>query len=86
MRICEDGWPTGPRRYYTRQAEVIEKTIRKVYELRSRLNINGFGLFCLRDADTANPACSGQFGIMRDDYSPKPAFETYRRLIEELGS
>jgi hypothetical protein len=86
MRICEDGWPTGPMRYYTRQADVLEQTIRKVHEISSRININGFGLYCLRDADTANPAYSGQFGIMRDDYSPKLAFETYRQLIEEFGS
>jgi hypothetical protein len=86
VRICENGWPTGPQRYYPRQAQVLEQTVRKVYELRSKLNINGFGLFCLRDADTANPAYAGQFGIMRDDYSPKPAFETYRQLIEELGN
>jgi hypothetical protein len=85
LRICEDGWPTGPMRYYTRQADVLEETIRKVCELSGRLNINGFGLYCLRDADTANPTYSGQFGIMRDDYSPKPSFETFRRLIEEFG-
>ena len=86
IRICEDGWPTGPMRYYTRQADVLEQTIRKIHELGGRININGFGLYCLRDADTANPAYSGQFGIMRDDYSPKPAFEIYRHLIEEFGS
>jgi hypothetical protein len=26
-----------------------------------------------------------QFGLMRDDYTPKPAFAVYRRLIAELG-
>ena len=26
-----------------------------------------------------------QFGLLRDDYTPKTAFETYRRLIAELG-
>jgi hypothetical protein len=25
------------------------------------------------------------FGVLRDDYSPKPAFHTLRRLIAELG-
>jgi hypothetical protein len=26
-----------------------------------------------------------QFGVMRDDYTPKPGFEVYRRLVAELG-
>jgi hypothetical protein len=86
IHICETGWPTGPQRFYTKQAEVVEQIVRKIYEIRSRVNINGFGLFSLRDADTANPGSNGQFGIMRDDYSPKPAFEKYRQLIQELGN
>jgi hypothetical protein len=26
------------------------------------------------------------FGLMRADYTPKPALETYRQLIAELGT
>jgi hypothetical protein len=54
--------------------------------LRGKLNITHYELFSLRDADTANPDLNHQFGIMRDDYSPKPAFESYRKLIEEFGA
>lgn len=85
MHICESGWPTGPNRFYTRQAELLERLVAKVFELRGALNITQFELFSLRDADTANPEYGRQFGIMRDDYSPKPAFEVYRRLIREFG-
>jgi hypothetical protein len=85
VHICENGWPTGPHRYYTRQAEFIDQSVRTVQELRGKLNITHYELFSLRDADTANPDLNHQFGILRDDYSPKPAFETYRRLIAELG-
>jgi hypothetical protein len=86
IHISENGWPTGPNRFYTRQADVLQRIVRKVYQLRSSLNIDQFELFSLRDADTANPEACRQFGIMRDDYTPKPAFETYRSLIQELGS
>jgi hypothetical protein len=86
LHICENGWPTGPNRFYTRQADMLESIITKIYQLRNSLNITQFELFSLRDADTANPEIRRQFGIMRDDYTPKPAFETYRRLIQELGS
>jgi hypothetical protein len=85
IHICETGWPTGPNRYYTRQAELIDQSVRCVQEVRGKLNITGYELFCLRDADTANPDLNHQFGILRDDYSPKPAFETYRKLVAELG-
>ncbi len=85
IHICENGWPTGPGRYYTRQAEYIEEMVRTVHELRGKLNISQYELFALRDADTANPDLNHQFGILRDDYSEKPAFETYRHLVNELG-
>jgi hypothetical protein len=86
LHISENGWPTGPNRFYTRQADVLESIVTKIYHLRNALNITQFELFSLRDADTANPESRRQFGIMRDDYTPKPAFETYRRLIQELGN
>ena len=85
IHICENGWPTGPHRYYTRQAELLEQTVRTVHQLRLALNITHYQLFALRDADTGNPDPYGQFGIMRDDYSAKPAFEVYKRLIAEYG-
>lgn len=86
VHVCENGWPTGPGRYYTRQAELIEQMVRTVYDLRGKLNITHYELFALRDADTANPDPNHQFGILRDDYSPKPAFGVYRQLVQELGA
>jgi hypothetical protein len=86
IHICENGWPTGPYRYYTRQADLIEQMVRTVHELHAKLNITHYQLFSLRDADTANPDPNHQFGILRDDYSPKPAFDVYRQLIAELGA
>jgi len=86
IHICENGWPTGPCRYYTRQADLLEQMVRTVYDLRIDLNITQYELFALRDADTANPDPNHQFGILRDDYSPKPAFAIYQHLVKELGS
>lgn len=86
IRITENGWATGPDRPPERQAEVIETVIRIVDELRGALNITHHVLFALRDAEPGNPEKLCQFGLMRLDYEPKPAFETYRRLIAELGA
>ena len=85
LHISESGWPTGPNRFYTRQADLLSRIVRKVYTLHNALNITQFALFSLRDADTANPQTGSQFGILRDDYTPKPAFDTYRQLIQEFG-
>ncbi len=86
IHVCENGWPTGPGRYYTRQADLVEQMVRTIYDLRATLNITQYELYSLRDSDTGNPDPNHQFGILRDDYSPKPAFEAYRQLIHELGN
>jgi hypothetical protein len=86
MRVTENGWPTGDGRPAERQAEVVETVVRTVHSLRAELNLTHYELFALRDADSSKPGILHNFGILRDDYTPKPAFETYRRLIAELGA
>ena len=85
IRICENGWPTGPDRSEEQQAVVLERIIRTVHALRAELNITHWELFTLRDADSAKDDLFHRFGILRSDYSRKPAFDTLRRLIAELG-
>ncbi|EGW41495.1 hypothetical protein DOT_0505 [Desulfosporosinus sp. OT] len=53
--------------------------------MRLALNISHYELFGLRDADSSKEDLFHQYGIMRDDYSPKPAYDTFKRLINELG-
>ncbi|MFC5452855.1 hypothetical protein [Paenibacillus aestuarii] len=91
IRVTENGWPTGKNpfnpveRSYERQTHVLESVIRTVYRLRNELNITHYELFGLRDADSAKDDLFHQFGIVRDDYSPKPAYDTFKKLIQELG-
>jgi len=91
IRVTENGWPTGTnplsgaRRSPDRQAEVIDAIVRAVHHLREELNISHYMLFGLRDADSSEPGLFHQFGIMRDDYTPKPAYHAFRQLIRELG-
>ncbi|MFF7457384.1 hypothetical protein [Kitasatospora sp. NPDC008115] len=84
VRVCEHGWPTGPGRSEQRQAEVVEEVVRTVAGLAGELNLTGYGHFGLRDADSAGPGPFHRFGLLRDDYSPKPAFAVYGKLVEEL--
>ena len=85
IRICENGWPTGPDRPEEKQASVLEAVIRAVHGLRGELNVTHWELFTLRDADSAKDDLFHRFGVLRSDYTPKPAFHTLRRLIAELG-
>lgn len=86
IRVCENGWPTGSDRPEQRQAAVLETVVRTVATLAADLNIDGYSFFALRDADSSADGLFYRFGLLRDDYTPKPAFETYRRLIHELGN
>ncbi|MEC0271419.1 hypothetical protein [Paenibacillus anseongense] len=92
IRVTENGWPTGQNpftqneRTYEQQASVLERVIRTVYGLHPELHITHYELFGLRDADSSNVNIFYQFGILRDDYSEKPAYATFKRLILELGS
>jgi hypothetical protein len=85
IHITENGWATGNERTYERQAFVIEKIIRTINEIKIELNITQYELFGLRDVDTANQSMFCQFGLLKDDYSAKPAFDTYCKLINELS-
>jgi hypothetical protein len=85
IRICENGWPTGPDRPEEQQAIVLERIVRTVHALRTDLSITHWELFTLRDADSSKNDLFHRFGVLRDDYSPKPAFHTLRRLISDLG-
>lgn len=40
----------------------------------------------LRDNNSAGPNFQSFFGLSRDDYSRKPAFAAYARLIRKLGA
>ena len=85
MHIIENGWPTGPGRSPAQQAEAMNEMVRAVHEHRATYNVTSYNWFDLRDGDSSDPNFGQQFGIMRDDYTPKPAFALYRGLIEQLG-
>jgi hypothetical protein len=84
IRICENGWPTGPGRGPEQQADVLETILRAVHARREELNVTHWELFTLRDADSSKDGLFHQFGVLRDDYTPKPAFERLRGLFCEL--
>jgi hypothetical protein len=89
IHVGEHGWPTGEGRPCERQARVFERVVRAVHEVRAVLNVERYTAFALRDANSASRGGGDfwhQFGLLRDDYEPKPAFDVLRRLVAELGA
>lgn len=81
--ITENGYPTGPGRTTEMQVTVMRAAVSAVYRGRRMYNITGYRWFDLRDADSSSSSFESQYGLMRDDYSPKPAFQVYRQLVAE---
>ena len=63
---------------------MLEIILRAVHARWAELNVTHWELFTLRDADSTRDSLFHQFGVLRDDYSPKPAFERLRGLFREL--
>ena len=85
LRVSETGFPTGPGRTDAMQVTVMKAAADAVYDARGAYNITGYRWFDLRDADSSSSSFESQYGLMRDDYSPKPAFGAYRALIASLS-
>ena len=86
LRVSETGYPTGPGRTDAMQVTVMKAAVDAVYHARGKYNIGGFQWFDLRDADSSSSSFESQYGLMRDDYSPKPAFGAYRALVASLSN
>jgi hypothetical protein len=85
LRVTETGYPTGPGRTEAMQVTVMKAALHAAYHARGTDNITGLRWFDLRDADSSSSSFESQYGLMRDDYSPKPAFGAYRALVATLS-
>ena len=85
VHIAENGFPTGPGRSEELQSQILDAMVRSVDALRATYGVTDYRWFDLRDSSSADPSIESQYGITRDDYSPKPAFATYRDLVGRYG-
>jgi hypothetical protein len=86
LRIEETGYGTGPGRSEADQAEATAGFARAAHRYRGTYNISDFRFFGLRDNNSAGPSFQQHFGLLRDDYRAKPAFEVFRRAIARFGA
>ena len=85
IRVSENGWATSAIRTADQQQQALTTEINAINADRAQYDVASYELFALRDDVTGSTNIFDQFGIMTDDYTPKPMFSTYRDLIAELG-
>lgn len=86
LHISENGYPTGPGRTEAMQVAAMKAAVSAVEFNRSAYDITDYRWFDLRDADSSGATFESRYGLMHDDYTPKPAFATYRKLIAQLAA
>lgn len=84
--VSENGYPTKPGvNSETGQAERLVSSVEAVADYAGALGVTDYRWFNLRDNDSDGADLFSQVGLLRDDYSTKPAFGEYRRAIRRLG-
>jgi hypothetical protein len=84
--VSENGYPTNLGRDEASQAEHLESTLRTVHALSTTLGITDYRYFNLRDNDSDGTDLFSAVGLLRDDYTEKPAFAAFGSLVAELGA
>jgi len=84
LHISETGYPTGPGRTPAMQVTSLRSGLAAIERARRTYNVTSYCWFDLRDSDSSSSSFQSQYGLLRDDYSPKPAFAVYRRLVAKL--
>jgi len=79
--VTENGYVTNRGRTEAEQRAALASTVRAVHRWSGTLGVSDYRYFNLRDNRTGAPGLFDAIGLLRDDYSPKPAFAAYRRAI-----
>jgi hypothetical protein len=83
--MTENGVPTGALSD-RRQAAALSELVRAARDYGRTFNLTDYRWFNLRDSvstPVAPPFATD--GLLRSDYSRKPSFGGYRRLVRQLG-
>lgn len=83
--ITENGYATNLGRTEAQQNAALASTLAEVHRYSGTLGVTDYRWFNLRDNNSLGPDLFDAVGLLRDDYSEKPAFGTYRAAIELLG-
>jgi hypothetical protein len=85
IHVEENGWPTGPGRPEGQQVAAMRQMVGAVHDFRGTYHVTDYRWFNLRDHNSSGPNFQQHYGLLRDDYSAKPAFGVYRRLVDRYS-
>jgi exo-beta-1,3-glucanase (GH17 family) len=85
ITVAETGYPTDATRSEATQASVLRAIIASVQSVQQTYGVTDLRWFSLRDANTASLQLENGYGLLHDDYSPKPAFAAYQQIIAAQG-
>jgi hypothetical protein len=84
--VTENGYATNLGRTEPGQDLALRSTLDSVYRYSGTLGVTDYRWFNLRDNDSVGTDLFAAVGLLRDDYSEKPAFETYESYIDRIGT
>jgi hypothetical protein len=84
--VTENGYATNLGHTEADQDLALRATLDSIYRYSGTLGVTDYRWFNLRDNDSAGTDLFAAVGLLRDDYSEKPAFATYRSYIERIGT
>ena len=83
--VSENGYATNLGRDEESQSRALESSIAAVAQWSGALGVTDYRWFNLRDNNSDGADLFSAVGLLRDDYSRKPAFALYRRAIRLHG-
>ena len=84
--VTENGYVTNLTGTEASQDAALATTLEAVHRYSATLGITDYRWFNLRDNNTTGPDLFDAVGLLRDDYSEKPAFARFRSAIDQLGT
>ena len=74
------------------QASALQQLVQATHDYSGTFHITDYRWFNLRDSTSpgqpgyAVPVTFSSFGLLRDDYTQKPAFAAYHQLVGRIGA
>lgn len=85
LHVSENGYATTAGHTDAMQVAALKAAVQTVTSLRRADHVTEYDWFELRDAGHTKQHPVDRLGLLNPDYTPKPAFAVYRRLIRDLG-
>jgi hypothetical protein len=85
ITVAETGYPTDAARSEASQTVVLRAIVGAIRAVAATDGVTDLRWFGLRDANTGSGQLENGYGLLRDDYSSKPAFATYQELVAADG-